>query len=302
MANERMIGERDVAFYRDNGYLVVQGVLDATELAELRAVTDGILGRARWMSASDGVLDLDEGHTPDAPRVRRIKLAARAHPYYAQLLRHPRIVAVLTALLGPSVRELGGKLNIKAPRHGTPVEWHQDWAYYPHTNDDLLAIGLPLDDMDADNAPLMVLPGSHKGPIYDHRSDGVFCGGIDAKAAGLDASGAVALRAPAGAMTVHHVRTVHGSDLNRSLKPRRLLFYECAAGDAWPLAIGYSMDYAAMQADMVVGKPSLTPRMVALPVRMPYPLAPGLDSSEGGTLYEKQRLLRNPSFKRAGRT
>ena len=42
----------------------------------------------------------------------------------------------------------GSKLNMKAPKYGSPVEWHQDWAFYPHTNDDILAIGVMLDDVE----------------------------------------------------------------------------------------------------------------------------------------------------------
>jgi hypothetical protein len=37
--------------------------------------------------------------------------------------------------------------------YGSPVEWHQDWAFYPHTNDDVLATGIYLDDCDLDNGP-----------------------------------------------------------------------------------------------------------------------------------------------------
>jgi ectoine hydroxylase-related dioxygenase (phytanoyl-CoA dioxygenase family) len=222
-------------------------------------------------------------------------MSAGAHPFYRRLLSLPRVQGALVDLLGPSLRLLGGKVNIKAPRHGTAVEWHQDWAYYPHTNDDLLAIGLPLDDMGPDNAPLLVLPGSHKGPIWDHTSGGIFCGGIDCKATGLDVSGAVAVTARAGDMTVHHVRTIHGSDMNRSDKPRRVLFHEIGAGDAWPLAYPGAADWDRMKADMVVGEPSLTPRMAAVPVRMPLPEAP----AHADTLYAKQDYMGNPSFARA---
>jgi hypothetical protein len=50
---------------------------------------------------------------------------------------------------------------------------------------------------------------------------------------------------------------------------------------------------------MIVGEPSLTPRMEALPVRIPLPEPPIDTPSEDGTLYEKQRFLRNPGFARA---
>jgi len=84
---------------------------------------------------------------------------------------------VLTDLLGADVALQTAKLNIKAPGGGMAVEWHQDWALYPHTNDDLLAVGVMVDDVDEENGPLQVIPGSHRGPILDHSNpDGVFCG------------------------------------------------------------------------------------------------------------------------------
>ena len=61
---------------------------------------------------------------------------------------------------------------MKNPRSGSPVQWHQDWAFYPHTNDDLLAVGIALDDMRIENSCMMVVPGSHTGPVYDHHQDG----------------------------------------------------------------------------------------------------------------------------------
>ena len=83
---------------------------------------------------------------------------------------------------------------------------------------------------------LLVMPGSHKGPVFDHHSpDGYFCGALDPTRAGLDFAGAVPLTARAGSMSFHHVRMVHGSAQNVSDKPRRLLLYEYAAGDASPL-------------------------------------------------------------------
>ena len=47
-----------------------------------------------------------------------------------------------------SVRFDTGKLNMKSAGYGAPVEWHQDWAFYPHTNDDLAAVGIMIDDFD----------------------------------------------------------------------------------------------------------------------------------------------------------
>ena len=102
----------------------------------------------------------------------------------------------------------------------------------------VLAAGVFLDDVDADNGCTMVIPGSHSGPVYDHHTDGLFVGGMDVvagAAAGCDFASAAGICGPAGTVSVHHVRAVHGSDHNRSRRPRRLLFIECVAADAWPL-------------------------------------------------------------------
>ena len=89
------------------------------------------------------------------------------------MVRHPNILEVLKRLWGPSIRFDVSKLNLKAAGYGAPVEWHQDWAFYPHTNDDLAAVGIMIDDVDEENGPLLVIPGSHQGPIFDHHADGV---------------------------------------------------------------------------------------------------------------------------------
>ena len=62
----------------------------------------------------------------------------------------------------------------------------------------------------------MVVPGTHHGPTYDHHADGRFCGAMNPADCELDFSKAVPLMGPAGSMTIHHVRLVHGSALNTS--------------------------------------------------------------------------------------
>ena len=202
-------------------------------------------------------------------------------------------MAALEPLIGPHIRvRPGGKVNLKSPGVGAPVEWHQDWAFYPHTNDDVLAVGILLDDMDEGNGPLMVLPRSHLGPVYDHHADGAFCGGIDLERTPVDLSGAVVLAAPAGSITIHHARLVHGSAFNRSDRPRRLLFFEYAAADAWPLAGTEPLDdLEEFNRRVVHGEPTLEPRLAPAPVRIPLPKA-----VHQGSLYENQRTLGHRYF------
>jgi hypothetical protein len=222
--------------------------------------------------------------------VRRIKTPHLHHEVFRRILRTPRMVEVLTQLLGPSgVRLHGSKLNIKAPQYGSPVEWHQDWAFYPHTNDDVLAVGVMLDDCALENGPLMVVPGSHKGPVHDHHCDGYFCGAID-PACDIDYSKAVPLVGRAGSMSFHHVRLVHGSAQNVSDKPRQLLLYEFTAADAFPLVKPVT-DLAAFDANLIAGASVIMPRLADVPVRMPLPPAP-----HQGSIYENQTSMRSRYF------
>ncbi|HEX5079497.1 MAG TPA: phytanoyl-CoA dioxygenase family protein, partial [Geminicoccaceae bacterium] len=68
-----MIDRDDVAFYRDNGYLVVRDVLSQAEVQALREVTDAFVERARSVTSHNEIYDLEDSHSPAEPRVRRIK-------------------------------------------------------------------------------------------------------------------------------------------------------------------------------------------------------------------------------------
>ena len=164
-----------------------------------------------------------------------------------------------------------------------------------HRTRTCLAVGILLDDMDPDNGPLMVLPGSHRGPVYDHHSYGAFCGAIDIGQEGLDVSGAREVHGRAGSITIHHARLVHGSGMNKSDRQRRVLFFEYAAADAWPLAgIENLHDLEDFNGRMVHGQPTLRPRLEDVPVKMPLPRAP-----YQGSIYENQRTLSAQYFKHA---
>jgi ectoine hydroxylase-related dioxygenase (phytanoyl-CoA dioxygenase family) len=212
-------------------------------------------------------------------------------PAYGDLVRHPRILAALRDLWGPDIRFDTAKLNLKSAGFGAAVEWHQDWAFYPHTNDDLAAVGVMMDDMELANGPLMIIPGSHKAPVvFDHHFDGRFCGAMDPTKAEVDYSKAIPLTGPAGSITIHHVRAVHGSAVNTSNKDRRLLLFQFRSADAWPL-VNPVQDLAAFDSLMACGTPGITPRLTPVPVRMPLP---GADKQ--GSIYENQKGLKNRFF------
>src|SRR5438552_2758061 len=77
---------------------------------------------------------------------------------------------------------------------------------------------------------------------------------------------------PAGSISVHHTLTVHGSDFNRSSRPRPFLLLEYAAADAWPLR--GVRNYGEYCGNLVCGVEPADIRMRVSPVRMPYPAPP----------------------------
>jgi phytanoyl-CoA hydroxylase len=284
-----MLTAAQIAEYNEVGAIVVPDVLTPEEVAHLSAVTDGFVDRARGLTSHTDIYDLEDSHSAEKPRVRRIKTAHLHDPAYASLSRHPKILAVLRDLWGPDIRFDTAKLNMKCAGFGAPVEWHQDWAFYPHTNDDLAAVGVMFDDMAMENGPLMIIPGSHRGPIYDHHANGVFCGAMDPENRDVDYSNALPLLGKAGSITVHHVRAVHGSAPNVSDRDRRLLLFQFRSADAWPL-LGYPGGIEKFNSLMVAGE-SRQPRLEHLPVRLPLPPA-----VKQGSLYENQKGMKNRFF------
>ena len=182
---------------------------------------------------------------------------------------------------------------MKSAGYGAAVEWHQDYAFYPHTNDDILAIGVLIDDMESENGPLMVYPGSHKGPVYDHHADGVFAGGFIPKEVGLNPADAIELKGPAGSISIHHGRIVHGSALNTSNRSRRILFFEMMAADAFPI-MGSMTKWDGIEeynSRMLCGEPTITPRLKDIPIRIPQP-----QHEVPVSIYEIQKGLSNRAF------
>ena len=210
-----MLTQAQIDEYDRVGAIVVPDVLRQAEVAELRAVTDGSSNarerhRARRRSTTSRIPT-----RPSEPRVRRIKTPHLHHPAY-QRWCGTRDRGRAADLWGPDIRFDTAKLNMKSAGFGAAVEWHQDWAFYPHTNDDLAAVGVMMDDMELENGPLMIIPGTHKGPVYDHHDEGKFCGAMDPGRQEVDYSAAVPLTGQAGSITMHHVRAVHGSAPNTS--------------------------------------------------------------------------------------
>ncbi len=282
-----MLNSEQIEFYHEQGYLGIENVISPQEISELRSVTNEFIERSRQVTENDDVFDLEPDHSPQTPKLRRVKSPAEQHPVYNCALRHDAILDIVAQLIGPSIFTNGNKLNMKSAEFGSPVQWHQDWAHYPHTNDDILAVGVIIDDMRIENGCLQVIPKSHRGRILDHHFEDHFAGAVTEP--DFDDSTAVPIELKAGGISIHHVRTLHGSLPNTSQHPRALLLFQYCAGDAWPLV---DSDWQTYCSSFLRGEPIKAARVTEVPVRLPLP-----PPKRGGSIYENQSVLDQSTFK-----
>jgi len=141
-------------------------------------------------------------------------------------------------LIGEAIQLQHSKLATKPLARGVgPFGWHQDFAYFPHTNTDLCAVMVLLDDADAENGCLNVVRGSHRLGLLGHDRDGVFQGHcVETEHWEAHPEHVVPLALPAGSISIHHCLTLHGSQANRSGRPRRALIFQYRAADAHQFA------------------------------------------------------------------
>lgn len=275
--------------YRRDGYLMLKNFFPAGMVADLQRAT---AETTRLAVAGEGPQDLLDV-VPDGEgvsRLRRVVDPEKVAPEFDRAMRHGPLVDLLSHLLGGTVRFDHGKMNFKPPKaEGSTVgavEWHQDWSFYPQTNDDMLAVGIMVEDCTEENGPLMVVPGSHKGPVYDHHHNGEFVGAAQVKDIEPLLSQAVAVTGPAGSISIHHVRTLHGSASNHGKNDRPLLLFNYAAADAFPIFHRY--DWDAFNARLLRGEPTQVPRLEPVPVRVPEPVAKTDDGYTTPSLFELQ--------------
>jgi ectoine hydroxylase-related dioxygenase (phytanoyl-CoA dioxygenase family) len=292
IGGQTMLSSDQISFYRENGYLLIRNALLPDQLATLQRLTNDFIEASRAVSESNDVYDLDEGHSVAQPKLTRIKLPHIQHPAFWEVATSERLTSFLKPLVGEDIRLHTSKLNTKAPGGGAAVEWHQDWAFYPHTNDDMFSLGIMLEDVTPANGPLIVIPGTHKGPALSHHQGGVFCGAIDPADPLFEIDRAVTLTGKAGDMSIHHVRLLHGSAPNMSNRARKILFFEMGAADAWPLngnsgaytGLSQRDVWAKLQENMVCGTQPVAARLADVPVIMPVPPPP-----DGSSIFKVQR-------------
>ena len=278
------LSTKQIKKYNEDGFVIIDNVIDEDFLNKVKLATTKIVEKASLINNSNDQYDLADNHSRSKISVRRIKQPHSFDNTFKDLLYYPSVIQKVKSLLGSNFRLHNGKINLKSPSAGDLVDWHQDWAFYPHSNDDVLAVGIMLDDMTSENGSVLFIPGSHKGKIYNHHHNGYFAGAIDVEKDNIDLSDAFEVTGKAGSITIHHARLLHASKPNNSNNMRRFLLWEFAASDAWPL-MGIN-DYNDFNKKIISGKTINTPRLSNVPVIMPLP-----EAINQGSIFENQKVV-----------
>jgi phytanoyl-CoA hydroxylase len=138
------------------GYVVQKGVLVGDELEALRAEADRLRAESAGSTQDPGL--------SAAGDVLCIEFPHKTSAVFHAMLSHPRIVDVLTEIIGANVKCMESMLFLKPGGHPGQA-WHQDEAFIPTRDRSLLTTWIALDDATVENGCLWVVPGSQRPAV-----------------------------------------------------------------------------------------------------------------------------------------
>ena len=213
-----------IAEFRQNGFLLVEDVLSAEEVADIGERGDQIAnGQAEHVPESSVQLEPVFRHgervvEDRALAVRKLYNLAVYDPVMWAHATNAKIVDIVAALLGSEdLKMYGDQFFMKAPETGTAQPWHQDSASWRDIFPmDLVTAWAAIDDATLDNGCLHFAPGTHRWGMMRGAQSTPFIADLDS---GQWPSVSVPLKA--GSISFHHSLTLHQSGANHSSLRRR---------------------------------------------------------------------------------
>jgi ectoine hydroxylase-related dioxygenase (phytanoyl-CoA dioxygenase family) len=148
-------------------------------------------------------------------------------PVWLDAVADPRLLDLVEAILGPGVVLFSSCWVVKPPRTGRAAAWHQDGGTWPLDPLEAVTLWVALDDADAGNGALRVVPGSQRSGLLPHARDDTRLAtelfNVAVAPEAVDEAAAVDVVLRAGDVSAHHPALVHGSGPNLSERPRRAL-------------------------------------------------------------------------------
>lgn len=198
----RRLSRKQVDDYHRDGFLFPIAVLTPGEVRENLAAVEALLAKRG-------------GREP-------LRLPHLEHRWAYDLATHPEMLDAVEDLLGPNLVIHSTVVFHKEARAGGFVSWHQDGLYARLQAPRLLTAWIALTDSSVENGCVRMVPATHLGGITDHvekpSADNLLSHGQTV--VGVDESQAVDVTLRPGEMSLHHIHIVHGSNVNRSSRPR----------------------------------------------------------------------------------
>jgi ectoine hydroxylase len=210
------LSDAHASAFRDDGFFVVENLLDAEETALLGEIAraDAALARAA-VSRADG-----EGGAVTL----KVENELDDETIYAAIVRSERVASAMQRLLGDEVYHWHHKMIFKEARVGGAWAWHQDYGYWYNNAclwPNLASCMIAVDAATRENGCLQVLKGSHHLGRVDHGKTGDQTGAdaerVEQAVARLQR---VYVEMAPGSAVFFHCNLLHRSDQNTSDRPR----------------------------------------------------------------------------------
>jgi ectoine hydroxylase-related dioxygenase (phytanoyl-CoA dioxygenase family) len=216
--------------YREDGFLVVEDLLDADELHAWReAVDEAVAERGDQRFAAATVLeeqleDRDAAQDDYYERVftQRVNLW-QSNEKVRRLMLDERLGKLVADLAGADgIRIWHDQALIKAP-YAEYTAYHLDVPYWSFTSPDALTIWVALDDATLENGCMHYVPGSHQAQRFDNVGIGRELGALFEVYPEWKDVAPVACPVRAGGACFHNGLTAHGAGANMTHGFRRAM-------------------------------------------------------------------------------
>lgn len=218
-----MLTQEQVEFYRENGYLLVEGMFSAEEAAQFRQEAHALIERLQKISEVDATWASAREVSMTKTSLLHCHNVQFHSALFTRLLVDERLTSAAAQIIdSPNVQLHHNKLFIKPPEKGSPFPMHQDEPFFPHDNHSMIAAVVHFDNAPLEKGCIRVVPGSYKeGPI-PHVQEGGWHLPFDQYP--LESS--VACPAKAGDVLFFSYLTIHGSGVNTSNEARTTLLIQ----------------------------------------------------------------------------
>ncbi|MGI9505594.1 MAG: phytanoyl-CoA dioxygenase family protein, partial [Geminicoccaceae bacterium] len=142
---------------------------------------------------------------------------------WLQLCTLPRLLDLVQQAIGPDIVLWGSQIFCKPADTGLAVPWHQDGHFWPIRPLATCSVWIAIDDVTLENGAMQFIPGSQRERrLFDHVRDDSKDSALNATLAAdqFDLAAAAVDDLKAGALSLHDVFLIHGSEPNRSNKRR----------------------------------------------------------------------------------